>query len=207
MNNYKTKLNKIFSEDSYTSMDQINSDSRSLNIYNKSAQELNRYLQKIGKYKLYLYMHIHDSELNNETYKIISTYDNLRVLHIDHSTQITDQGLSHLSTLKYLMYLHLRLNRNEITNEGLKHLQLLSKLMHLDLINANITDEGLKYLIPLRNLTVLHIGYVNMTDRGLKCLESLKNIEYLFIYNNGNITKQGIRQLKQTLSNTRVLVL
>jgi len=67
----------------------------------------------------------------------------LNALDLGYSN-ITDEGLKHISGLTSLQNLYLY--ENQITDEGLKHLSSLTSLQKLSLSVNRITDDGIKYI-------------------------------------------------------------
>ena len=68
------------------------------------------------------------------------------------------------------------LDGTEITDDGLKHLSSLTDLEWLFLNNTKISDGGLKHLSGLTNLEVLSLVGTSVSDDGVKILqESLPN--------------------------------
>ena len=68
-----------------------------------------------------------------------------RVVEVDlEGTEITDDGLQHLSSLPNLGCL--RLDGTRISDDGLKHLSGLANLQELFLEKTQVTDNGVKML-------------------------------------------------------------
>jgi hypothetical protein len=59
-------------------------------------------------------------------------------------TEITDDGLQHLSSLTNLKCLSL--SGTHVSDDGLKHLSGLTNLEYLFLVNTQVTDDGVKML-------------------------------------------------------------
>ncbi len=59
-------------------------------------------------------------------------------------TQVSDQGLVHLSRLRGLQELDLR--QTEVTDAGLEYLKVLAKLRHLNLKGTQVSDEAVEKL-------------------------------------------------------------
>jgi hypothetical protein len=72
-----------------------------------------------------------------------------------HGTQVSDQGLAHLSELDKVE--ELNLGETQVTDAGLKHLKGLTKLYYLNLMGTQVTNEGVKKLKQsLSNCEVVH---------------------------------------------------
>ena len=84
-------------------------------------------------------------------------------------TQISDDGLRHLSSLRGLRRLHLE--RTGVGDAGLKHLAGLGKLEYLNLYETKITDAGLESLAALKGLRKLFVWQTGVTDEGCRRLE------------------------------------
>lgn len=72
-------------------------------------------------------------------------------------TNITDEGVKHISTVTALLELTLRDHKN-ITNECLPYLNKLTDLEYLDILKTKITLEELPTLSQLQNLKELHVS-------------------------------------------------
>ena len=79
-----------------------------------------------------------------------------------------------------LTQLHsLQFKYSNITDEGLKHLTNLQSLTELELTRANITDAGLVHVGQLRSLTRLNLQQTQITGTGLSHLRPLKYLTRL----------------------------
>lgn len=106
--------------------------------------------------------------------KILEKLNNIVSLHLG-GTDITDDGLTHVSNLNSLRKLHLE--KTSITNLGLTHLKELKNLSYLNLYGTKVSDEGLKYLEDLKNLKQLYLWQSKVTSEGVRILQkSLPNL-------------------------------
>ncbi len=117
---------------------------------------------------------------------------NLPLLRLSlNGTQVTNNGLQHLSGLTNLQQLFL--GGTEIGDAGLRHLQRLKNLRRLYL-NRSITNEGLRHVARLTNLEDLYL-HAEITDPGLKRLENLQNLRRLYL--GGEISDVGLRHISR----------
>jgi Leucine-rich repeat (LRR) protein len=79
-------------------------------------------------------------------------------------------GLTKLRTLT--------LTKTQITDDGLRHVSGLTELLTLRLDSTQITDDGLRHLIGLNNLLQLNLNDTQVTDEGtLDLKKQLPNCE------------------------------
>lgn len=105
----------------------------------------------------------------------IANQSRLRTLCLN-NIHLTDNGLVHISKLKALQTLEVRLNEG-ITDSGMIHLQNLSNLLVLDLTGTKVTSHSLKYLQKIPHLSVVRVDMhqlgktqIALLQRGLpKC--------------------------------------
>ncbi|MEX0728701.1 MAG: M56 family metallopeptidase [Planctomycetaceae bacterium] len=118
-------------------------------------------------------------------------------------TQVTDDGVTHLASLKKLTYLDL--GGAQITDRSTGTIGKLSTLEVLALPGTAITDEGLIPLQTLKNLKQLYLEETAISDEGLKqIVEDHPHLETLQIVGT-KITAAGlehIRELKKLTSLT-----
>ena len=97
---------------------------------------------------------------------------------------INDAGLSHLASLKHLIYLSIL--DGSITDSSLEHIGDLKNLKVLVLSNCdNLTDASLEHVQDLEKLQMLFLNCTNFTGSGLKYVKNLKNLRVLWAdYNN-----------------------
>jgi hypothetical protein len=116
---------------------------------------------------------------------------------------INDAGLSHLASLKHLIYLSIL--DGSITDASLRHIDDLKNLQILVLSNCdNLTDASLQHVENLENLQMLFLNCTNFTGSGLKYVKNLKNLKVLWAdYNN---TEPSLEYLKD-FEKLQVLVL
>ena len=118
--------------------------------------------------------------LSDELLSPLSDLPRLRRLRLLWScgTQVTDEGLAHLTGVAQLEDLHL--SHSQV--ETLGAIKNAVKLKALQIEASNITDAGME---NLRQLTALeHLGLScsgNITDAGLSHLQGLNNLENLYL--------------------------
>jgi hypothetical protein len=109
------------------------------------------------------------------------------------STEVTDDGLTHLIRLTSLKCLYL--SNTQITDAGLTHLEKMTGLEALGLANTQISDAGLTHLKELTGLDTLDLSNTQITDAGLTQLKGLIRLEYLDL-DNTNVTDTGLIHLE-----------
>jgi len=103
-------------------------------------------------------------------------YDDGLVYNDSRPTTLTDAGVAHLSHIKTLESLDLRMT--DVTNAGLQHLVQLDSLSHVHL-PEQIDDDGLVILSQMNSLRSLDIGSSFITDVGLRRLLKMTQLESL----------------------------
>ena len=91
-------------------------------------------------------------------------------------TQLTDDGMAHLSEFQDLQELNLRSNR--IGDRGLLHIQS-KRLEVLYLRCTNITDSSVSLFTRFPLLRRLNLGETKVTDASMPVLASLSHIEII----------------------------
>ncbi len=137
--------------------------------------------------------------------KIFVTLDSKQqVAEIQVYDELTDELVSHLPSLAGLRKLTIS-GKTQITVEGLTHLTKLQALEELDLsINptGSLCDEILKNVCALPNLRTLRLHESGVTDEGLGYFERNPHLTNLHIYQEGRLTEAAVisvvkqRQLK-----------
>jgi Leucine-rich repeat (LRR) protein len=130
----------------------------------------------------------------------LSWFDRVRNVWLN-ETQVSDEGLKHLSGLTSLQKLWLQ--NTQISDEGLKHLNSMSNLIWLYLDNTQVSDEGLKSLTSLANLSWLALNDTQISNEGLKHLSDLTNLEILELQNT-QVTDEGVKELQKALPGCRI---
>ncbi|XP_041422741.1 uncharacterized protein LOC108704637 [Xenopus laevis] len=124
---------------------------------------------------------------------------------------LSDIGLSHLSGLQSLVELYLT-DHTQITDQGVQHVSALKMLRILSLCNTSVSDSGLLYLRDLRHLENLCLDRTKVTSRGVsRCIPHLPHLQVLGLSDTNvgdNVVKHGIRHcrhlVKVNLSRTRI---
>jgi Leucine-rich repeat (LRR) protein len=119
------------------------------------------------------------SSANDDTVAKLSGLNNLRILDLRGSTNLTDEGLAHLATLEGLN--ELVLTRVSATDVGLVHLASMSKLVKLTLGGRAIAGEGLGHLDKLTGLQRLVLGYGPIKDDALRHLGLFPKLQTLHV--------------------------
>jgi len=121
----------------------------------------------------------------------------LQVNFLSVKGKTTDSYLEALTPLKdYVVWLNL--SNTQITSEGLKHLSALNKLERLNLSKTKIDDIGLVHLKSLPNLEYLNLYGTGVSDAGLNHLNSLNKLKKLFLWQS-KVSKEGAATLKASL--------
>jgi hypothetical protein len=74
------------------------------------------------------------------------------------------------------------LGGTEISDDGLKHLSRLQSLNSLSLNFTGVSDDGLKHVSSLPNLELLQLNETAISNEGLEHLSSLTNLKWLMAF-------------------------
>ncbi len=147
----------------------------------------------------------------------IARLRNLRVLHLEGTMMMTDEGLKSLATLPKLR--HLRLS-GLFTDQGLAYLSVAPALKAMWLETPRVPEEGLQSLAQIKSLERLTLPWLDLithrslvflrsmpklmalgvgdaadSDRGMASLASLTNLEVLAIKGSPTLTDNGLTPL------------
>lgn len=120
----------------------------------------------------------------------------LETLLLSGSSQVSDEGLRHLSELSNLTILRLGGTR---VGDGLRYLSELSNLEVLDLGSTQVRNEHIRHLSGLTGLQELDLGGTLVTDKCLKDLAGLSGRLLKLDINTTAISKEGIAFIKRAL--------
>jgi hypothetical protein len=134
---------------------------------------------------------VSDTDLNQ-----LEGLDQLVVLSLS-GTDAGDIGLRKLRCLPHLAILDLA--ETKVTDNGLVYLQTLPELQWLILRGTRITDAGLVHLQKLPRLESLILADMDITDAGLVHLKSMGQLKYLSLFNDINVTADGVKELQRAL--------
>jgi Leucine-rich repeat (LRR) protein len=138
----------------------------------------------------------------DKTLEQVGKFPRVRQVWISHA-QITDDGLTHMRTLRQLEGLGLL--GSPVSGHGLTHVSSLPRLKTLDLGGSPITNESLAHIGMIHSLESLHLSGGQITDAGMEHLASLPNLRELQLHET-RVTDVGIGKLVN-LPNLEVLKL
>jgi hypothetical protein len=94
---------------------------------------------------------------------------------IDADGQMTDAMLEDAARLEQITVLRLGGSRN-VTDAGVRHLARLPRLKHLDLSGTKVTDQGLEALRGLPELETIAVAWTRVTDTGVAHLAQCERL-------------------------------
>jgi hypothetical protein len=128
----------------------------------------------------------------------------IQELHLSFARGISDPGLKHLARLKTLRTF--RLSQANLSDGGLACLADVSGLEVFDFVGDGcFSDHGVRELIQLKNLRELNISGVFLTDASLEALASLPELRKLTL-GKTSITNEGMGHLKAMPKLQRLLI-
>jgi imidazolonepropionase-like amidohydrolase len=126
------------------------------------------------------------------------------VVKVDlNNTKITDADLAILEEFPGLEWLDLRIT--QVGDEGLGHLRTLRWLKHVNLFRTNLSDKGMENLRGLIDLETLMIGGTKVTDAGLANVERLPRLKKMSVFRT-MISDAGISSLEK-ISTLEILLI
>lgn len=115
-------------------------------------------------------------------------------------TSISPQMLDRLSESKTLQYL--TLFSRTLSDAHLEGLHAIPNLQGLEVMGPLVTDEGIKSIASIEGLLELDIfPGESVSDAGLQFLGALNKLEKLTIQIEGNVTLDGVEELRSKLPN------
>lgn len=139
------------------------------------------------------------SNITDEGLKHLTTLQSLKVLELTR-TNITDAGLEHVGQLRSLWWLNLQ--QTKITGTGLSHLRPLKNLRRLNLQVTRLEDGTLRVLAELPRLTFLDLDETPITDASIPDLARLTSLRELSVM---SLSEDGMKRLQQALPNCKVM--
>ena len=106
----------------------------------------------------------------------------LRKLDLSH-TRVTDAGLEQLKSLESVVELNCYY-AERLTEDGIAHLRSWKYLERLSLRGTKVTSEVFEHLAHLTSLRSLDLGFTQIEDEGFEQLASLARLEKLSIGGN-----------------------
>jgi tRNA A-37 threonylcarbamoyl transferase component Bud32/Leucine-rich repeat (LRR) protein len=130
-------------------------------------------------------------QVSDNDMKIIATMHNLIELNLADNKALTDQGLQSIDNLPNLKSLNIK--DTSVSDEGVAKLKVLPQLIFLAV-------SGFDHPTALRKIDkskIVHLEMINcnVTNNDLKVIGAMSNLLELYLYDNGQITDQGLRSI------------
>ncbi|MBX9687706.1 MAG: hypothetical protein K2X27_13445 [Candidatus Obscuribacterales bacterium] len=138
------------------------------------------------------FLTLKDAALEAQVLNEIAGKKELEVLRLNDS-DLNDEGLAHVIASKKNLY-WLECHASQISNNGLKHLSSLKNLKKLNVSRCDIGDEGISYLLNCKGLESLDLGNTNVTDKSIELLLKLPKLDNLNLENT-QVTKACLETL------------
>lgn len=128
-------------------------------------------------------------------WRIAQNSDLLRIVYVRFGdSKFDDEDLTKLIPLANNIA-WLDIGGSQITNDGMTHLSAFNNLERLHLENTSITDNGIENLVSLRELKYLNLYGTGISDESLATISQIKSLQTLYIWNT-KVTQQGVDGLK-----------
>lgn len=135
---------------------------------------------------------------------VIRAFTRLENLNL-YNTNVTDEGLKHISELRFLTTLSVgrpyygdsdsimkdEWSPRNITDKSIDVICKLTNLRKLNLALTKITDKGLAKLVSLKELEELDLNMADISDAGFCQLKGLSKVKSLFLYGT-KVTAKGL---------------
>jgi hypothetical protein len=135
-------------------------------------------------------------ELSNRAIDEIRHIETLQILDLS-GTNVDDNGLAKLATLKNLKLLYLK-DEEKITNQGLEN---FAPMAHLEALNLSKNDwirsSGISGLAKLPALKILRMDSCKLSAPVLVPMKKLKHLKLLAL-RGSNVADDGVDQLVDT---------
>ena len=129
-------------------------------------------------------------------WRIAQNSDLLRIVYVKvGDSKFTNEDLIRLKPLLNNIA-WLDIGGSQITDEGMIHLSAFNKLERIHLENTGITDNAIESLVSLKELRYLNLHGTNISDASLETIAQIKSLKSLYIWNT-NVTAKGINQLEK----------
>ena len=136
-------------------------------------------------------------------WRISQDSDLLRIVYVQFGdSKFSDEELQQLLPLSSNIS-WLDIGESQITNDGMNHLSKFRNLERLHLDNTSITDEGIEKLVFLNNLTYLNLYGTDISDLSLESISQMKSLKSLYLWNT-KVTKKGVAQLREQLPDLNI---
>jgi len=143
-------------------------------------------------------LHLVYTGVSDQGLKYLTNLHFLIALDITGCANVTDQGISYLSTLTSLK--ELNISCTQVTDDGLSHLHLLTNLKVLNVSNCNhLTDTALSHIRNMISLQDLDVSFLSITDDGLKHLNALPYLKRLRCFQTA-ASDEGLSELNSNIS-------
>jgi len=144
-----------------------------------------------------------ESDVSDQGLAHLSGLVALKELWLDFNPKVTDAGLAHLHALQNLRVL--RFHRSPITDAGIVGIKEFKELEDLQLGYARITDASLGLIAGFAKLKILDLQHTEVTDNGMSSLSGLVNLTWLCL-DNTKVGDEGLAHL-EGLTNLTWLIL
>ena len=145
--------------------------------------------------------------ITDEGLKELTHISTLTKLHLNDCEQIT--GFKEMPSLVHLTAVHCP----KVTDDGLKDLEKMPSLTYLDLIRCRITDQGMHHIKNIPSLTSLYLECDEysygadddgISDEGLQQLKQMSSLTRLSLGSCSDITQDGLMELPSSLTSLRL---
>jgi hypothetical protein len=158
-----------------------------------NTQTTDEVLQHLPGFPRLARLALHKSQASDAGLEFVGRLKNLDVLYVWNASDVTDEGVAHLTGLAKLKNLHL--SGSQVTDEALHSLSQIAALETLSMQQNQFTDLALEYASRLPNLKSLIIDNgAKFTDEGMRPVSKMSKLETLWLQSTG-ISDEGLRPL------------
>ncbi|MEC7564643.1 MAG: hypothetical protein VX738_03070 [Planctomycetota bacterium] len=120
---------------------------------------------------------IDSTVVKNDDLRVLDGYSHITSLLFDNS-QITDEGLSHLTNMPGLTQLRIR---STLSDSAVDSILEMEQLQYLNLPFADFTDAGIQALSQHPEIKLLRIGGPHLTDDAVKHIAKMPSLLFLHL--------------------------
>jgi hypothetical protein len=139
--------------------------------------------------------------ISDEGLKHLARLKALRILSLPQAN-LSDGGLAYLADVSGLEVLVV--GDGCFSDEGIRKLAQLMNLRELNISGVFLTDASLEALASLPELRRLTLGKTRITNAGLAYVSAMPKLQRLQIYDNPQITRRAIEQLRRDKPKLRI---
>ncbi|MEX2120536.1 MAG: hypothetical protein WD847_13160 [Pirellulales bacterium] len=143
-----------------------------------------------------------DTDITDRALTRLAGLRELDVLYVARSINTTDAG-AELIAEQFPDLKVLDLSGTQISDEGMKHISKLSSLEVLSLGKTDVSSDGMTHLVDLPRLRLLRLDRTKVDDSCVPFVQRMAHLRYLDVYET-EMTGRGVDRLRKALPKCKV---